>query len=122
MQVLNTIFKVFKDAKQTAKREDLSRLFKLDTIRKQALEKSKLYIGYKLLWTMQLSLQGKTFPFGELDYDNWRAHVYDVSNFITTRDFLQPLLEFDPNSLFNVLILLVRGRPLHYLQTHDAYK
>lgn len=100
MQILNTIFKVFKDAQNTAKREDFSRIFKVDTIRKQNIEKSKLYIGYKLLWTMKLSLEGQTFPFGELSYDNYRAHVYDITNFITTKDFLQPLLEFDSKAFF----------------------
>jgi len=115
MQILNTIFKVFKDAQDTAKVADFARLFKVDTIRKQNMEKSKVYIGYKLLWTMKLSLEGLTFPYGELSYDNYRAHVYDISNFITTRDFLQPLMEFDPKSFFQVVILLFRGRPLHYL-------
>lgn len=34
MQILNTIFKVFKDAQDTAKTEEFSRIFKVDTIRK----------------------------------------------------------------------------------------
>jgi hypothetical protein len=120
--VLNTIFNVFKDATDSAKKSDMRRLSLVDNHTKSRIEKSKTYIGYKLLWTIKLSLDGKTFPFGNLNEAKWRVHVYDISNFIYTRDFLIPLMEFDPECLFSIILGIFRLRPLHYIQTHDYYK
>ena len=48
------------------------------------------------MWTMKMSLEGKTFPHGNLSDVMWRNHVYDIVNFTTTDDYLLELLEFDP--------------------------
>lgn len=38
-----------------------------DKDRKYEIEKSAFYIGYKLLWIIQLFLKGKKFPQGNLE-------------------------------------------------------
>ena len=37
-----------------------------DKEKRVEIEKSNVYIGYKLLWVIDLFLQGKKFPNGEL--------------------------------------------------------
>jgi len=47
------------------------------------------------MWTMKMSLEGKTFPAGNLTDIMWRNHTYDIVNFTTTDDYLIELLELD---------------------------
>jgi len=39
----------------------------VDSAKKNEIEKSKVYIGYKLLWIIKMFLEGRKFPFGVLD-------------------------------------------------------
>ena len=51
---------------------------------KLELERSKTYVGYKLMWVMRMFLQGKKFPAGTLSSFKWRMYVFDIVRFITT--------------------------------------
>ena len=62
---------------------------------KMAVEQSKTYIGYKILWIIRLFLEGKSFPSGSLSSFKWRMYVFDIVRFITQDWFLHWLLEFD---------------------------
>lgn len=49
------------------KTQDLERLLgQISADDKFELEKSHVYIGYKLLWIIQMFLKGKKFPYGDL--------------------------------------------------------
>jgi hypothetical protein len=51
MQILNTMAKLMRNAKnQDYQREDIYSLSVVDSTKKYDIEKSKSYIGYKLLW------------------------------------------------------------------------
>lgn len=75
----------------------------MDSVRKYEIEKSRAYIGYKLLWIIKMSLEGKTYPNGHLPAEKHRFHVYDILNFVTTDQFLEELLQFDSECLFRVI-------------------
>jgi len=51
MQILNTLLTlVRKSQNKDADKEDIYLVFKVDSVRKYEIEKSRAYIGYKLLW------------------------------------------------------------------------
>ena len=81
--------------KQVTK-EDIRFLRNLDKESKYEIEKSSLYIGYKFLWIIKMFLEGKKFPNGELEENQWRVHVYDIVEFVTVLEHLVDILEFDP--------------------------
>jgi hypothetical protein len=50
-EILNTLLSLLRKASSTeAERDDIFSLQKVDSVRKYEIEKSKAYIGYKLLW------------------------------------------------------------------------
>lgn len=94
------------------KEQEAQRQLKLD------IEHSKTYIGYKLMWVMQLFAGGKRFPAGSLSSFKWRLYVYDIVKFITTSQFLSWLLNFDPERFFKLLLpLYLDQEPFQYIQT-----
>jgi hypothetical protein len=85
---------------------------------KVEIERSSTYIGYKLLWVIQLFLEGKKFPSGSLSSDSWRYYVYDVVRFCTNEKFMQWFLEFDADAYFKILRKLFNdAEPSHYIRT-----
>lgn len=51
MQILNTMFKLMREAKSREyTKDDIFSLNHVDSLKKYEIEKSKAYIGYKLLW------------------------------------------------------------------------
>lgn len=47
------------------------------------IEKSSTYLGYKLLWAARLFLIGKKFPKGTFEMAVWNAVTHDVCELIT---------------------------------------
>jgi len=63
MQILNTLVKLVRSAKnQDYSKDDVYLLTVVDSQKKYEIEKSKAYIGYKLLWIIKMFLEGKMFP------------------------------------------------------------
>jgi hypothetical protein len=50
----------------------LQSLLSADNKNKYQMEKSYAYIGYKFLWIIQMFLEGKRFPYGDLTESQWR--------------------------------------------------
>ena len=48
-------------------KDDIRLLRSIDKERKYEIEKSHLYIGYKLLWIIKMFLDGRKFPNGDLE-------------------------------------------------------
>ena len=78
-------------------KDDIRQLRNIDKERKYEIEKSHLYIGYKLLWILKMFLEGRKFPNGELEEEQWRMHVYHIVDFVTDNDNLKEILDFDPD-------------------------
>ena len=96
MQILNTMFKLTREARnKDYSKDDIFMLSIVDSQKKYDIEKSKAYIGYKLLWIIKMFLEGKSFPYGSLGQEKWRMHVYDIAHFVTTDEFLTELMNFD---------------------------
>ena len=77
------------------------------------MEKSKEYIGHKLLWYIQMCLKGNKFASGtEADLlkfhrgsDNYKKFVAYIYFWILQEGIFKTLLDFDSYSLFSVLSL-----------------
>jgi len=92
-------------------------LNQVDSTKKYEIEKSKAYIGYKMLWIIKIFLEGKMFPYGSLSVEKWRIHVYDIAHFISNDEFLNDLLAFDSEQFFKVVARLFYGEPYKFLCT-----
>ena len=77
------------------------------------MEKSKEYIGHKLLWYIQMCLKGNKFASGteadllkfQIGSDNYKKFVAYIYFWILQEDIFKTLLDFDSYSLFSVLSL-----------------
>ena len=97
-------------------KEDLRRLLIYAGEERYNMERSFQYMGYKMLWIIQMALEGKKFPSqGQLETDQWRAHVYDISIWLTIEDCLRILVDFDSNLFFRVIARLFYGQPWCFL-------
>ena len=67
---------------------------------RECLEKSAVYVGYKLLWAVRLTLLGKRFPKGHYEMRLWQDIVHDVLDIITQEDFMKTLVEVDASAFF----------------------
>lgn len=74
----------------------------MDSAKKYEIEKSRAYIGYKLIWIMKIFLDGKMYPSGFLSPEKHRIHVYDIVNFLTNDFVLDEMLLFDSETFFKM--------------------
>ena len=51
--------------------------------KREIIERSSIYVGYKLLWAIRLLLLGKKFPKGHFDLANWQEITHEVLDIIT---------------------------------------
>lgn len=72
----------------------------VDEKQRQIVEKSSLYLGYKLLWVLQLFINGKKFPSGHIPESKWRAYVHDIVSFLSSPQIMRDLMLIDPETLF----------------------
>ena len=122
MQILNTMLNVMTSAADIeTSREDLVLVQRVESKKKAEIEKSRLYVGYKLFWIMRAFLEGRSFPYGFLPAEKHRVHVYDVLNFVTNDYVLDQLLQFDSNCFFRVVARLFWGAPLRFLQEQRTF-
>ena len=89
---------------------------------KYRIQRSYVYIGYKFLWIVQMFLEGKRFPYGELTEQQWRYHVYDILNFVSAEEYLTELLDFDPDMFFRVIAKLFRQKPWQFITEMNQTK
>lgn len=66
-EILKALITLLRNATNAeADKDDIYMILKVDSVRKYEIEKSKAYIGYKLLWILKMFLDGKNFPSGSL--------------------------------------------------------
>lgn len=65
-------------------------------------------------------LDGKMFPSGFLSTEKFKAHVFDIANFISIENFLEELLQFDSESFFSVIAKLFYDSPYKFLITQKG--
>ncbi len=57
-------------------------MLKTDKERRAEIEKSYIYIGYKLMWVMKMFISGRKFPDQALVDLQWRQYCYDIIVFL----------------------------------------
>jgi hypothetical protein len=97
-------------------KKDILILNIMDSKQKYEVEKSKSYIGYKLLWIIKLYLEGRQFPYGSLAKDQWKLNVLQIAWFLMEDSkFVNNLLEFDAVVFLEVIQRLFYGDPYWFL-------
>lgn len=88
--------------KLVIKQEDLVQLKTLsaDIQYREVYEKSAIYIGYKLLWLIRLTLLGRRFPKGHFEMKIWQEVCHEILDLITQEDFMKTLFEIDASAFF----------------------
>jgi hypothetical protein len=99
-------------------RKDIQMLFNVDSKIKYEIEKSKYYVGYKLLWIMRMYLEGRQFPYGSLQHSQWETFVNQIASLLEDDQFLKEFLDFDSKCFFHVVCRLFYGEPYQFI----AYK
>ena len=67
---------------------------------KTQIERSQTYLGYKILWILNLFIDGKKFPAGSIREGKWQAYLLDIVEFLSNQDYLKTLLSIDAESVF----------------------
>ena len=70
-----------RDDNQSA--SDKRSMFKKTRALKTEIERSNTYLGYKILWIINLFLDGQKFPSGTLSEDLLQYYVMDIVQFCT---------------------------------------
>lgn len=77
-----------------------------DSIDKSQIERSQTYLGYKILWTINLFINGKKFPSGQIRLEKWRAYIHDIIEFMANQEYLKTLLSIDAETVFQIISIL----------------
>jgi hypothetical protein len=67
MQILNTLLGILRKSSNLEEdKDDVLMVNKVDSKRKYQIDKSRVYVGYKLFWILIIFLEGKSYPSGYL--------------------------------------------------------
>jgi hypothetical protein len=77
-----------------------------DSIDKLQIERSQTYLGYKILWILNLFINGKKFPSGKIRENMWRAYIHDILEFLSNPDYLKTLLSIDAETVFQMISVI----------------
>lgn len=81
------------------------------------IEKSQIYLGYKMLWVVKLFLGGHKFPSGTFRESKWRMYINDVTSFIAVKEIAKTLLSINVEAFFQIIsILFCEGKPCEFVQ------
>ena len=89
VSVLFSLYDLYKraseDQKEATSKLDLKSLKQLigESEEKSKIERSAIYLGYKLFWLIRLFLHGKKFPQGNIKESKWRSYVHDIVQFLS---------------------------------------
>ncbi len=91
-----------------------------ESLDKQQIERSQTYLGYKILWILNMFLDGRKFPAGSIKESMWRAYLHDIIEFLSNQEYLKTLLSIDAESVFQMIAVLFKpsgGRgPFEFIQ------
>lgn len=122
MKILNTLLGLVRDSKNKDKsKDDVLLVTTTDSDTKFEIEKSQVYLGYKMFWIIKMFIDGKSFPQGTLSPEKHRQHVYDIVNFIMIENFLIEMVDFDAEQFFRVIGRIFQGQPLRYLKSQKEW-
>jgi len=82
--------------------------------KREFIEKSSAYLGYKLLWAARLFLLGKKFPKGTFEMIVWNAVTHDVTELITQTEFIRTMTEIDAEAYFEILSIVFNNPSKQY--------
>lgn len=122
---IKKIFEIFEKAKEIKPFESYQDCLK--SINTSDLENSKQYIGHKLLWYINLCLNGKKFPITSnenIPESKYRKLVIKIVVWLLSDEVVHSLLLFDSSSLFIILIKLLeddRVKSILQQQVFDSY-
>lgn len=90
--------------------------------KRQMIEQSAYYIGYRLFWIIGLFLKGRKFPSGMLDPAQYKLQVFNIVDFVTDEDNLAAMLDFDAEGFFEMMVRLFTSEPWLFIIKPTNYK
>ena len=96
-------------------KRDIQIINLVDSKKKYDIEKSKCYIGYKLLWIIDMYLQGRQFPYGSLSAEKYKHEVLKIAQQVSQATFTKVFMEFDAKVYLQVVSRLFYGQPYWFL-------
>ena len=101
---IDKIFEIFCQAKEIPKDKFISYQNAINTLPKEEIEKSKQYLGHKLLWYINLCIDGKRFPKNNIIEEEIRAPlIQKIFIWLLKNNVMNELLLFDSFSFFSIL-------------------
>jgi hypothetical protein len=89
----------------------------INSPQRTTIEKSQIYLGYKILWVVKLFLSGKKFPQGNIRDKKWRTYIHDIVEFVSTKGILDSLLTIDAESFFQIIsVLFYEGKVYDFMK------
>eukprot|EP00347_Sterkiella_histriomuscorum_P012402 403368713 len=110
VQILFSLFDLYKKAgkKNQGLLIDIQNLkeFTYESKEKQKVEKSQIYLGYKILWVIRMFLNGQKFPQGTIRASKWKTYIHDILELLQAADILKVLLEIDAETFFQTISII----------------
>ena len=111
-----------KEVVRRVTKEDMRMLRHANKERKEEIQHSAYYVGYRLLWILGLFLKGRKFPTGKLEATQYKLQVFNIVDFVTDHENLAALLDFDSESFFESMVRLFTHEPWNFITHTGNYK
>ena len=103
--VLFNLFKLYRKASKidnmgTFEQIENIKNLPADSTERLKSEKSKLYVGYKILWAVRMLLNGRMFPTGNIEDKRWYMTIHQIMECITQKGMMLDLLTIDCEAYF----------------------
>src|SRR3569833_4403786 len=107
MQVLQSFYEMYQKSSlqdnYSSKDLTLLRHYHPNSDFHRQIQQSSAYMGYKLLWIIHLFLNGKNFPQGHIEDENWRTYINDIMQFLSDREIIKSIIQIDCEQLFQII-------------------
>ena len=126
--VLHNLFKLYRKASKienVGSFEQIENIKNLPADSQERLksEKSKLYVGYKILWAVRMLLNGRMFPSGHIEDKRWYLTVHQIMECITQKGMMLDLLTIDCEAYFQIIqVLFYRGKVFDFIKQGEKEK
>jgi hypothetical protein len=70
------------------------------------MERSNVYLGYRLFWLINLFIHGRKYPQGSIKEAKWRSYVHDIIQFMSNPQILKDLAKIDAETLFTIINMI----------------
>jgi WD40 repeat protein len=115
---IKKIFEIFEKAKEIKNFTTYQEVLKILPL--EELENSKQYIGHKLLWFINLCINGKKIHNTNIHENKYRKLIIKILAWILKDEIFSKFLVFDSHSLFSILIKYFEDEKLRTIISEET--